>query len=221
MGKERAIELIGEFHYQEIDAELASTPGAEFADEKHTVIPPLFAPPRWQQGISRLLVRFPFERNVFLMTRFPKSEGDTHDPLEALIGQMRVAVSNHGLMLHLASDRQADDDLFGNVGAHMWACQYGIGILENRDPNQSGLNSNMLIELGSMLIMGRRCKILKDKDAPYPPTDLSGQIYTTVNVDDPKSVIKAVHVWIAEDLGLGRCAECPTYPTSNGAGCTQ
>jgi hypothetical protein len=34
------------------------------------------------------------------------------------------------LNLHLASDRQLDDDLLGNVAAYMWACQFGIGILE-------------------------------------------------------------------------------------------
>jgi hypothetical protein len=213
-GQHQATELIGGFNYEEIGAELADTPGAEFAHEKHSVIPPSFAPPRWQPGITRLLARFPFENNVFCMTRFPKDDGDVPDPLAALIEQMRKVVSQHGLTLHLASDRQADDDLFGNVGAHMWACQYGIGILEDRGPGKNGLNSNMLIELGSMMIMGRRCKILKDKRAPRAPTDLSGQIYTTVDLDNSTTVLDAVHLWISEDLGLGRCANCPPHPTA-------
>jgi hypothetical protein len=26
----------------------------------------------------------------------------------------------------LASDRNADDELFGNVAAHIWGCKYGV-----------------------------------------------------------------------------------------------
>jgi len=117
-------------------------------------------------------------------------------------------MSNHGLVLHVASDRLADDDLLGNVGAYMWACQFGIGLLEDR-PGEGSLNDNVLIELGSMLMSGRRCAILRDRTAPRPPTDLSGQIYKTVDFDDLPAVAAAAHTWIAEDLGLGRCASCP------------
>jgi hypothetical protein len=112
------------------------------------------------------------------------------------------------MVLHLASDRQIDDDLLGNVGAYMWACQYGIGLLETRGPRSRDLNDNVLIEVGSMLMTGRRCAIFKDPKAPQPPTDLSGQIYKGVDFADLRAVASTTHAWIAEDLGLGQCKAC-------------
>jgi hypothetical protein len=101
-----------------------------------------------------------------------------------------------------------DDELFGNVGAYMWACQYGIGLLENRADR--GLNYNVVIEVGAMLITGRRCALLKDRTAPALPTDLAGQIYKPVDLDDLEGVHREAHLWASEDLGLGRCEKCPS-----------
>jgi hypothetical protein len=169
-----------------------------------------------QQGLQRHLERFPIEKSVFCMTRFPKpGDPNSPDPQQTVIDTIRLAAAKHGLTLHLASDRQIVDDLFGNVVAHMWACQYGIGLLENRGPKADGLNDNVLIELGSMLIMGRRCAILKDRNAPSPPSDLSAQIYKSVDFDDPQQVADATHVWLAEDLALGRCDQCPAPNRTN------
>lgn len=195
--------------YAQVEAELVSMPGAIFAHAKHAVIPPIFAPAKLQLPVSRLLKEFPFEFNVFCMSRFPKVPDD---PLVPVISTLRHVVQSHGLHLHFALDKQIDDELFENVGAYMWACQYGIGILENRSDRDKGLNSNVLIELGSMLVTGRRCAILKDKIAPSPPSDLSGQIYKPVNLDDPSTVAHEAHRWLAVDLGLGRCVDCPPLP---------
>jgi hypothetical protein len=90
----------------------------------------------------------------------------------------------------------------------MWACQYGIGLLETRGPRSRELNDNVLIEVGSMLMTGRRCAIFKDPDAPQPPTDLSGQIYKAVDFADLSAVETTAHDWINEDLGLGQCETC-------------
>lgn len=211
IGQREADQLIGNFDYKQIEAELAGTPGAEYAQEKHAVIPPSFAPPKWQQGITRLLERFPFETNVFLMTRFPKlRETEMPDPVAGAIDALRNVVAQHGLHLHLASDRQAEDEIFGNVVAHIWACQFGIGLLEDRGESQAGLNDNVLIELGSMLVTGRRCAILKDRAAPHPPSDLSSHIYKTVDFDYLGTIADAAHRWLADDLMLGNCASCPS-----------
>ncbi len=102
--------------------------------------------------------------------------------------------------------------LLGNVVAHMWACPYGIVIVENRTGD--GLNSNVAIELGGILMTGRRCVILKDRTVSKLPTDLVGQIYKSVDLDKVDEVIAAAHTWVSEDLGLGRCANCPGPRTS-------
>jgi hypothetical protein len=220
-GRNEAQGLLGEFDYGRIEAELVASPGADYADVRHTVIPPAFAPARWQSGIKRHLDQFPFETNVFCMTRFPRrGEEDQPDPQQAVIDRVREAVQHHGLTLHLASDRQIEDELFPNVVAHMWTSQYGLGLLESRDPKRSGLNDNVLIELGSMLVMGRRCAILKDRGAPQPPSDLSGQIYKSVDFDDLAEIREATHRWVRDDLALGPCSHCPEDDQASGSHAT-
>ena len=101
-----------------------------------------------------------------------------------------------------------DDDLWTNVAAHMWASRYGIAFFEDR--MDKGMNYNLTIEVGSMLMTGRRCALLKDKSIEKLPTDLVGRIRKDVDLDDLATVNNALHGWIRDDLGLGACAECPT-----------
>lgn len=209
-GRHEAAQLIGAFDYALIEAELIGTPGAEYADARHTVIPPQFAPGPWQRAIASFLDHFPFETNVFCMTRFPKANGGLPDPVQVVIDVARDVCARHGLRLHLASDRQIVDDVFGNVGAHMWACQYGFGILENLGPSTAELNDNVLIELGSMLVMGRRCAIMKDRRSPKMPSDLASHIYKSVDFDDHGAIAGTVHGWLSNDLGLPGCDKCPS-----------
>ena len=168
----------------------------------HSTIPPEYAPLKWQNGINSFLERYPFESNVFLITRFPIDESDTNylDPISNVIDVIRNVLSKYGLTLHLASDRQIDDDLLGNIAAHMWACKYGVGILEDRLGR--GLNHNVVTEIGAMLMTGRRCALLKDLTSPALPTDIIGQIYKPVDLDELLSVKKLVENWVIEDLGI-------------------
>lgn len=211
-GELRADEIIGEFDYGTIAAELQAVPGAFFADAEYPTLPHTFAPPSWAPGIKTFLDRNPFDQNVFLMTRFPKDEAAEPDPLGPVIETLRDAVAKRGLTLHVAMDQQIVDDLWGNVGAHMWASRYGIGVLETRAPQPRDededagdptLNDNVLIELGSMLTIGRRCMILRDYQAPMPPTDLTSHIFKTVDLESLHSVAEQTDQWIAKDLRLG------------------
>jgi hypothetical protein len=209
-GRERVQELVGEVALAELQPELVYAPGVEFGHALHTLLPPSLAPVKWAAPIKRLLERFPFEQNVFCMTRFPDDDEDTAylDPVEDVITTARDALGHHGLTLHVASDRLIEDDLLANVAGYMWACEYGIGLFEDRLGRD--LNKNLIIEVGSMLMTGRRCALLKDRTAPQMPTDFIGQIYKPVDFDDLAGVAETLHLWAAEDLGLGRCASCPT-----------
>jgi hypothetical protein len=208
-GREHVFELVGGIDVAAVEAEIRSTDGAELQDAPHVVIPPELAPIRWAVGIARLLDRFAFERNVFCMTRFPKddAEADYPDPVKAVIEASREALHAHGLRLHLASDRAAEDELFGNVAAHMWACKYGVALFETRFGDE--FNDNLQIEVGAMLMTGRRVALLKDRETPDMPTDFVGHIYKPADFDDVPAVSSAIHTWVAEDLGLGRCGTCP------------
>ncbi|HLQ14720.1 MAG TPA: hypothetical protein VK256_02520 [Candidatus Eisenbacteria bacterium] len=208
IGHERAVSLVGDLDPAQIAIALADVPGAFFSSGQHSLIPPELAPIQWVRSIRRLLDQYPFERNVFCMTRFPATaEAELPDPIRAVISTTRAALSTHGLTMLLASDRAADDDLFGNVAAHMWASQYGVGLFEDRVGRS--LNYNLVIEVGAMVMTGRRCAMLKDVTAPSMPTNLVGRIYKDVDFEQLAGVAAAIHFWAADDLFLGRCPQCP------------
>jgi hypothetical protein len=210
LGREASIELFSELDLAAFVAESANSRSV-LGQVSHSVIPPSLAPPELITGLRKFLAAHPFERNVFGMTRFP-DEGDSvvgPDPVGPALTVAREVCLQHGLEFHLASDRAIHDDLWTNTAGHMWASRYGIGFFENR--RKEGLNYNLTIEVGSMLMTGRRCALLKDASIERMPTDLVGRIYKSVNLDDLKSVREALHQWIRDDLGLG---ECPCASTN-------
>jgi len=201
-GRAAVVDLIEDFDVTAVEAEIALVGSAELEQAQHPLIPPELAPVRWAVPISRLLDQFPFDSNVFCMTRFPKDEKEDElpDPVQTVIAAARAALSARGLHMHLASDRQADDELFGNVAAHMWACRYGIGLFETRFGEE--FNDNLQIEVGAMLMTGRRVVLLKDKDTPEMPTDFVGHIYKSVDFDDDESITQTLDEWVTDDLGV-------------------
>jgi hypothetical protein len=183
--------------------------GSALGHTLHPVIDPSLAPPELLGALQAFLTEYPFETNVFAMTRFPddSSGPGIKDPVDMAIQVVREACRQHGLVLHIASDRMIVDDLWANVSAHMWACRYGVAFIEDR--LGEGINYNLTIEIGGMLIAGRRCALLKDKSVSALPTDLVGKIYKPVDLSKAPSVRKAVHGWISSDLRLGTCDSCP------------
>jgi hypothetical protein len=198
--------LLGDLDPAKLESLLADAPGAELAEVHQPVLPPELAPPRWTGGIKELLDRSPFESNVFCMTRFSKA-GNLDDPIDGVISTVKAALDSHGLTLYLASDAIVEDTLFANVAAYMWGCQYGFALFEDRVG--LGLNYNLVIEVGAMIMAGRACALLKDTSAPDMPTDLVGHIYKSVDFEDLATVNAATHQWAADDIGLGRCPSCP------------
>lgn len=206
VGRARITELLSAFDVSALKAEASATNGSTLGGEIHAIVPPTLAPPAIIQPLKSFLDEYPFERNVFGMTRFPSEELATMDPVANAIDVVRAVCASHGLVFHLASDRAIVDDLWANVAAHMWASHYGVAFFEDRMGR--GLNYNLTIEVGSMLITGRRCALLKDQSIERMPTDLVGHIYRPVNLDDEALVAASVHTWIREDLRLGACAQC-------------
>jgi hypothetical protein len=204
-GEQRASEVMGELNAAELEPQIVELSGSFLGNAMHTTLPPTFAPVRWQEGIAQLLEEFPFDSNVFVMTRFPKKD-DAADPLHRVIEVLREALAGHGLTVNIASDRVIDEDLLGNIAAHMWACRYGVGIFEDRVGR--GLNYNVLLEMGAMTMAGRRCALLKDTTAPDMPTDLVGRIYKPVDLAKESAVAKTIHAWAAADLARGPCRGC-------------
>ncbi len=168
------------------------------------LIPPFLGPMRAAPGLAQVLGDSPFEQNVMLITRFPK---DPEDHFSKLIPKLREAVAAHGLRLLVASDGMKEDTLWANVVTYMWACKYAIVLLDK--PGEA-LNSNVLIEVGGMLMTGRRCAILRDNSVPAMPSDLVGHIYKATDLADHEASVDEIHKWIRDDLGLGECGSCPS-----------
>jgi hypothetical protein len=183
--------------------DVGQIPGSEFGQQRHTLIPPFLGPMGAAPGLARILDDSSFEQNVMLITRFPK---DPEDHFATLIEKLREVVMAHGLTLQVASDRMAEDTLWANVVTYMWACKYAIVLM---DTAEGVLNSNVLIEIGGMLMTGRRCAILRDKSVPTMPSDLVGHIYKPTDLRDHDASVGEIHKWIRDDLGLGECDTCP------------
>jgi hypothetical protein len=197
-------QLVGDMDLAALAAE-ASAHGTELGSAPHPVIPPSLAPPALIGPLRKFLEDHPFDRNVMGMTRF--ADTSPGDPVIPALQTARDVCSRHQLEFHLASDRAMDDDLWTNVAAHMWASRYGIAFFEDRV--NRGMNYNLTIEVGAMLMTGRRVALLKDASIKRLPTDLIGRIRKTVDIDDLETVSDALHTWMRDDLGLGSCADCP------------
>lgn len=208
LGRQTSLGFLSDLDLAAFSAESASS-SSVLGQVAHTVVPPTLAPPSLIPGLRRFLEEHPFETNVFGMTRFPEP-GESEkgrDPVSPALEITREVCRHHGLQFHLASDRAIDDDLWTNVAAHMWASRYGIAFFEDR--RGKGLNYNLTIEVGSMLITGRRCALLKDRSIARMPTDLVGRIYKSVDLDKPETIRVALHEWMRQDLNLGLCSACP------------
>jgi hypothetical protein len=90
----------------------------------------------------------------------------------------------------------------------MWACRYGVALFEDRAGR--GLNENMIIELGSMIITGRQCALMRDTTIEKMPTDFVGHRTKKSTSPTSRGVAATLHRWAAKDLGLGECPACPT-----------
>jgi hypothetical protein len=204
LGRERVDELIGEIDVDQVEAEQLTAGSSEFDGVRHPLIAPEMAPLRFRPAVDRLLDESVFERNVFCMTRFPDTDSAKDEPLRMAIATAREQLKSSGLTMHLASDRQADDELFGNVVAHIWGCKYGVAFLETLDAEEGKdqLNDNVLIEIGAMLFSGRRCCLLKDVGAPNLPTDFIAQIYKEIEISEPNAVQANLESWVRDDLQL-------------------
>jgi hypothetical protein len=136
------------------------------------------------------------------MTRFPDAKAGMADPIGRAVAITKEVCAEFGLEFHLASDRAISDDLWTNVTAHMWACRYGVAFFEDRVAR--GLNHNLLIEVGAMIMAGRRCALLKDGSIAGLPTDFVGLIYKSVDLSAEDTVAAAVRAWLKDDILIGK-----------------
>lgn len=100
-----------------------------------------------------------YERNVFIMTRFSKS----NTVLSSIDAAIRDTLSRHGLFGHRADDRcyPPDRNLWDNVCTYMICCSFGVAVLE--DVVEKEFNPNVALEYGFMRALGKRVLLLKER----------------------------------------------------------
>jgi hypothetical protein len=100
----------------------------------HPTIPPHQGPPELPVGLRQFLADHPFELNAFAMTRFPGLELISHptEPCTTISGLMSLPFV---------------------------ARIYGVAFFEDR--RGRGMNYSLTIEVGRMLMAGRRFGLLK------------------------------------------------------------
>lgn len=158
-------------------------------------------PPQHHERHRALLQEFfrggTFEQSVFIMTKFPdeKNPGPRDLKLEAVIREVREAVTACGYVPRVASDVRYHPGLWDNVELYLLGCSRGIAIVENKYLPE--LNPNVAMEWGWMRGMGRSVLYLIESSFDQQRADWGGLIEDRFDWDDPRPAVrKAVHDWL-------------------------
>lgn len=82
----------------------------------------------------------------------------------------------------------------------MWACNYGVAVSEDID--ERDFNSNIALEYGFMMALGKRVLLLKEQRMPRVPTDITGKLWKPFSIFDVHTTItQQIDAW-AKDIGL-------------------
>jgi hypothetical protein len=137
----------------------------------------------------------PFERSVFIMTKYP--EGDTllDQQLRDVIKAACNVVSACGFVPHLASDKRYHPGLWDNIEVYLLACSRGVAIVESKYKDE--LNPNVTMEWGWMRGMGRDVLYLVEGSFDHARADLGGLLQDRFQWDSPAADIdRAVRNWL-------------------------
>jgi hypothetical protein len=150
---------------------------------------------------SALLPEFyktaPYDKSVFVMTKFPATKGKSKldTELRAVIDAVIEGVSGCGYHARIASDKGYHSALWDNVELHLLGCSRGIAIVEDRYTKE--LNPNVAMEWGWMRALGKDVLYLVEEKFSHERADWSGLRYDSFPWDDPSSAIdEAITKWL-------------------------
>jgi hypothetical protein len=145
---------------------------------------PVALRPHKEAMLDRLR-RFPYDRNVFVMTQF----GSEHDRVFELIRVVAQAEGFNCVRADMPEWAITGDDVY-NPYAVLFCCRYGIALF-----NKNGYNTNVAIELALMQAQLKPCLMLKHETLPQPPFNLVHRIYETFN--QAEDLVPIVRQWLA------------------------
>lgn len=124
----------------------------------------------YKKDIERVLEKFPYSQNVFLMMRFRDSNKELSDFI--------IEILNEGGLRGIRADHpewNITNDVYNPI-AVLYCCKYGIALFDEAEPHQV-YNPNVIYELGMMHCQGKSCLILKHFSLPQVPFDLIKDLY--------------------------------------------
>jgi len=131
----------------------------------------------------------PFEKSVFIMTKFPENKTPLDGELARVIKAVRDSVEALGYKSFVASDKTYNPMLWKNVEFYMLACSRGIAIVESRHTPE--LNPNVTMEWGWMKGMDRQVLYLVEESFDKRRADLSGLIEAPFDWEKPEADIES------------------------------
>ena len=152
---------------------------------------------RHQKPLDAFYQVSPFEKSVFVMTKYPdpKSTAPLDTELGAVIRAVCDAVSRCRFVPRLAWEKDYHPGLWDNVELYLLGCHRGIAIVEDRYKPE--LNPNVAMEWGWMRGLGRSVLYLVEETFGQKRADWSGLIEHSFAWDNPaKDVPDAVHKWL-------------------------
>ncbi len=158
-------------------------------------------------GKDQILKEFPFEKNVFVMMKFPdeSTPNDVNNKLKLIWDTIdSILNNNYGLKALRADQKDYTKGgwLWDNVRIYMESSKYGIAVLENLSSME--FNPNIAIEFGYMNGIGRTVLLLKENSFNNIRADLMGRIWKTFSSDSlslSETIKYSIHEW-AKDINL-------------------
>jgi hypothetical protein len=128
-------------------------------------------------NIYRFCESSPYERNVFVMMKFPDkvSMGKPQIRLlDDIWNAIRDEAARYGLVAHRADQRSYHDQLWENICVHIVGSKYGIAVLE--DEVASELNPNVTLEYGFMKALDHPVALLRSSAFQHGRADLASKL---------------------------------------------
>jgi TIR domain len=159
-------------------------------------------------SIRRFCDDSPFERNVFVMMKFPDKTTMRAAHLR-LLSEIWETISaeakRHGLAAQRADQRSYHDQLWENICVYIIGSKYGVAVLE--DEVASELNPNVALEYGFMKALDHPVALLRSSTFQHGRADLSGKLAKQFDIVSgalrTRTLRDAAAGWFAEQ-GLAR-----------------
>ncbi|KYG83728.1 hypothetical protein AWN68_02675 [Roseivirga echinicomitans] len=133
--------------------------------------------------MSNFETEFGNRRIGFLIRKF-----EERDDRNTLIKTVRDSFRERGLKIVDASEKNLHSETWGNIKQFMDHCSYGVVVIDNFSPTNSGFNPNVFLEIGYLLALKKDILILiQNSLADKLPTDIKPFLYTSFDSQEIQS----------------------------------